>query len=561
MNGYWAPGWTGTPVKMWKWQVSTTGYQNIVFNTPTNSSATGPHSAQFQWSTDNVNWNAMTTLNWSGTGCTGTGNVSLPSGANNQATLYVRALMTGATASGGTSRMSTQAFSGDLIPSACTGAPTAGTISAGSSSFCGSGSTTLTLSGATAGVGIAYQWQSSPAGAGTWTNVGTSSTTYNTGTISASTDYRVQVTCSTGPTTSTTSTFAVTVNPLPSAGTLSFASGANPFLVGSVIDIDPSVSGGTFSSNNINAFDVDATTGAGDADFGGTATVTYTVVDGITLCSNSVTQTVNIVWPNTLALYAGTNGTSTSVIPGDANVVVTPLAATGFGSNSPCGSGGLSGLTVNTSITSFANGNPHVSYKISPTAGNALNVFQIHARARVSGTGPTKARLAYSFDGVNWIPDAEVNLTSGSCGASANNWYWTVGGPTITGDFYVAVFPYSSGANSGTFQLNTLEVYGEVSSDDPCSGGTLDQGELISLSNTSICGSGARTLEFLHNGGVGISYQYEISTDGGVNWNPTSAADTNIFFNTGTITATTMYRVVVTCAFGGSVASAPYKLM
>lgn len=563
VNGYWAPGWTGTPVKFWKWQVSTTGYQNIVFATPTSSSATGPHSAQFQWSIDNVNWNAMTTLTWSGTGCTGTGNLSLPSGVDNQATVYVRALMTGASASGGTSRMSIQAFSGDLIPAACTGTPTAGSIS-GATAFCGSGSTTLNLTGATAGVGISYQWQSSPAGAGTWSNVGTSSTTYNTGTVSASTDYRVQVTCSTGPTTSTTATATITVNALPTVGTLSFASGSNPFTVGDVIDIDPSVSGGTFLSNNTNAYDIDPTSGVGNADFGGTAVVTYTIVDGITLCSNSVTQNVDIVWPNTLALYAGINGTSTSVIPGEPDVIVNPLTATGFGSNSPCGSGGLSGLTVNTSVTSFANGNPHVSYKISPTAGNALNVFQIHARARVSGTGPTKARLAYSFDGINWIPDGEVNLTSGSCGASANNWYWTVGGPTITGitgDFYVGIFPYASGSNSGVFQVNTLEVYGEVSSDDPCSGGTLDDGNLISLSNTSICGgSGSRTLEFQHDGGVGISYQYEFSTDGGVNWNPTSAADTNVFFNTGTITTTTMYRVIVTCAFGGSIASAPITI-
>ncbi len=84
----------------------------------------------------------------------------------------------------------------------------AGTISTPQTELCLSGATTLTLTGASGG---ANQWQSSTLSAtGPWTNVGTGSNTYNTGTISQTTYYQVVTSCNSSSVTSNVQT--VTVN-------------------------------------------------------------------------------------------------------------------------------------------------------------------------------------------------------------------------------------------------------------------------------------------------------------------------------------------------------------
>jgi len=91
----------------------------------------------------------------------------------------------------------------------------AGSVSAGTSAFCGSGATTLTVAGATIGPGITYQWRSSTDGT-TWTNVAGAGTTAYTiaPAITATTYYRFVVTCTvSGVADSVTDT--ITINPLP----------------------------------------------------------------------------------------------------------------------------------------------------------------------------------------------------------------------------------------------------------------------------------------------------------------------------------------------------------
>jgi len=91
-----------------------------------------------------------------------------------------------------------------------------GTASAGTSSFCGSGSTTITLAGSTG----AIQWQASPDDL-TFTNIpGATSATYNTPTLTSTTWYRAVLTSGLcAPANS--STASVTINPSPVAGTAS----------------------------------------------------------------------------------------------------------------------------------------------------------------------------------------------------------------------------------------------------------------------------------------------------------------------------------------------------
>lgn len=106
----------------------------------------------------------------------------------------------------------------NFIPAvACSGTPTAGTIS-GNASPCLGANVPLSLSGVSVGTGLTYSWQSSPAGAGTWTGVATTAG-YTTSGIAAATDYRCTVTCTSSGQSATTPVFTIT----PSLATLPYS--------------------------------------------------------------------------------------------------------------------------------------------------------------------------------------------------------------------------------------------------------------------------------------------------------------------------------------------------
>jgi subtilisin-like proprotein convertase family protein len=95
----------------------------------------------------------------------------------------------------------------------CTGI-TAGTASAATPSFCGSGSTTLSLTGATTDLGVTYQWQASP-DTSFWASIpGATTSTYTTPPLTATTYYRAILTCTFAGVSDTAATF-VTIHPLP----------------------------------------------------------------------------------------------------------------------------------------------------------------------------------------------------------------------------------------------------------------------------------------------------------------------------------------------------------
>jgi len=84
----------------------------------------------------------------------------------------------------------------EFLAPACTGA-VAGTATAGAA-ICSSGTTTITATGYTQAASITYQWQSSNAANGTYTDIGTASgvyANYTTPTLTATTYYRLKVTC------------------------------------------------------------------------------------------------------------------------------------------------------------------------------------------------------------------------------------------------------------------------------------------------------------------------------------------------------------------------------
>jgi len=568
-NGYYANGWYSPGNGYWQYTINTTGYTGDVTMTfkNTKSSAAGPTSGQVYYNIGNIPGNDVYVATFPVTTSCTQQVITIP-GITGNSLVVVKVKMLGATANTATHRITAQDVF-DAASSSCAAVPNAGSVSVGASPICGGTSTSLTLTGATAGSGISYQWQSSPDNS-TWANIsGATNTTYTTPALNATTYYRAIVSCAASASyKDTTASAVVNVNNVAVAPITGYTA---PLIVGTTQTLSSATPGGLWYTSNSNIASVDAS-GNATGVFGGNATLRYEVTDPSTGCVGAQSVNVNVVWPNTLALYAGVNGTSTQVIPvpGDQ---VSNVYATGFGAATACGSGGISGLTVNVANTAYNEDSAHVGFKVYPDAGKALNVFRIHARARVSGTGPTKARIAYQYwsNGVpsGWIAEnADVTLTSGSCGASANSWDFNTGvtanpNPTITGitdSLEVAVFPFAPGANGGTFQLNTLEVYGIVSTDALCNGGIVTTADSVLPAVANICDSGYRFLNYnLGTGGiagVGIEYQWETSLDGS-NWSDITDA-TGVVYQTPVMHAgvdpdTTYYRMRIICD-GSSVA-------
>lgn len=96
----------------------------------------------------------------------------------------------------------------EVVPSACSGTPTAGTISSDISDFCGVGEPTLTVSGYSINTGISFQWQSSPDGA-TWTDIAGATSSSLTDNITTTTYYQLIVTCDNSGISSTTNSVMV----------------------------------------------------------------------------------------------------------------------------------------------------------------------------------------------------------------------------------------------------------------------------------------------------------------------------------------------------------------
>lgn len=97
----------------------------------------------------------------------------------------------------------------DYTTGACTGTPAPGNTLSTASTVCPGISFTLSLQNGTAGSGVTYQWQSSPDGT-TWANItGATNASYTT-TLTATTFYRCNVTCSGNTGTSTPVQVALT---------------------------------------------------------------------------------------------------------------------------------------------------------------------------------------------------------------------------------------------------------------------------------------------------------------------------------------------------------------
>ena len=569
-TGFYANGWaSGTGY--WQYTLNTVGYTGTIAMTfnHTKSNANGPTSGQVYYNVGGSDI-AVSGGNFTVTTSCQTQVVTLPAACAGVSNLIVKVKMLGATVNTATHRITSQnVFDG--TSASCTVAPTAGTVSAGTNPVCNGSTTTLSLNGSSNGAGITRQWQSSPNNT-TWTPIaGATGLTYTTPALTANTYYRVVTTCAAVPgSPATTPSFQVTVNTVAIANIFGYSS---PMLVDEVQNLTNATPGGLWMTSQPSVATISGS-GVLTGEFGGSTAISYQVTDLTTGCVGSKTVNIDVIWPNTLALYAGVNGNSTAVIPVPDDAV-SSLKAVGFDAASPCGSGGLSGLTVDVANVAFNKDSAHVSYKVYPEAGMALNMFRIHARARVSSTGPTKARIAYRYftngTASAWISEAaDVNLVSGNCGASANSWDFNTGNaanpnPTVNGikdSLEVAVYPFAPGASTGTFQLNTLEVYGIVTVNTNCAAGTVTTtADTILPAVVNICDSGSRFLNYnLGTGGVagvGITYQWQSSTTSPTTGFADISGATGVVYQTPNFIAgvgsdTVYYRMKVTCTLSST---------
>lgn len=153
-----------------------------------------------------------------------------------------------------------------------------------------------------------------------------------------------------------------------------------------------------------------------------------------------------------------------------ANLTASNLTTVGsWGSNTPCSAGGgISGLTTAPSFTTYNPTNassPALNVNITPNAGYFIQINTIAVSLRRSGTGPTKARLAYSTDGgVTWMDNgSDYAPNNAGCGSFAN-YTWTLASPAYlcSGMLKVRVYYYASGAATGTCQTANLRITGVV---------------------------------------------------------------------------------------------------
>ncbi len=317
----------------------------------------------------------------------------------------------------------------------------AGTIS-GASSVCAGSSTSLSTTG-TAG--------------GTWSSANTSIATVNaavavTGVSAGSTtiSYTVTTGCSTA-----TTTFAITVNAAPTAGSIS---GASSVCTGSSIALTDATSGGTWSSGSTAIATVDASGNVTGVAVG-TATISYSVTNS---CGTAnATHSVTVSNPANAGTISGTTtfcagSTSTITSSGDAggtwvsnNTSVATVSAAGV-------VGGVSGgsATISYVVTtgcSTATSTTTVTINPLPTAGAISGSSNVCTGASIALTETASGGTWSSTNISVATVDASGNVTGVAVGSTTISYTVTNSCGTAAATHAVTVsIPASAGSISGT---------------------------------------------------------------------------------------------------------------
>ena len=214
----------------------------------------------------------------------------------------------------------------DIAPAGCSGTPTGGTASV-PAFVCPNANFNLSLTGQSTGTGITIQWQSSPAGAGTWTNItGATTATYTvTGGISAATDYRARVTCTSNSNFANSNTVAVGLLPVTTP-TISI-SGNSSVCAGTSVTYTATtnITGGTIqwivNGNNVGTNSTTYTYAPANGDV-----VTATITAPTSGCYNPTSANSNAITMSvapSISLTASITGSATLCVGDNATYTAT----------------------------------------------------------------------------------------------------------------------------------------------------------------------------------------------------------------------------------------------
>ncbi len=385
-----------------------------------------------------------------------------------------------------------------VVPTACSGTPTAGSISATATSGCAPVSSTLSLPGTAGVTGLGYQWYSSATGAGgsfSAISGATNSTYASVSTASSSvtpTYYNCVVTCLSSSASATSSTQSISATPSPGSIT-----GGSTACVGGTTSLSNSLSGGTWSSSATGIATVNPTTGVVTGNSVGSCTISYTT-SGCSPATSSFTV----------------NG--------------SPAAITGFTGICVGGTSTLSDATTggtwsssNTSVASvnsstgavYAVGSGSATISYGAGCGTPATFSWTTATTPTAITGPTS--ICVSTTGTF------SNAVSGGTWSNSPSTYGTI-------DASTGVFTASSsvGTSTITYTLGYCSVTGTATVANTSPG---------AISGTlSACAGGTSTLTDASSGGAWSSSNTAVATinSGGVVTGVSSGTST-ITYSTG----------------------------
>ena len=330
--------------------------------------------------------------------------------------------------------------------------------------------------------------------------------------------YTVTTSCGTAST-----TFPITVNPLPNAGVIS---GTTYLCIGSNTTLSSNMSGGTWSSSNTSAATVNPATGVVTGVAAGSSTITYTVSSGCGVATATTTLTIGQL-PN-----AGTVTGVSSLCTGSTAIFTSN--GTGGGSWSSNNPAAATVDPVTGLVTGVAAGSATITYTASSTCGSSVSSANITISAlpnagSVSGSGSLCVGSLTPFTS---------NGTGGGTWSSNNNLVATVNASTgvVTG--------ISAGTATITYTVTNI-----------CGTATATSDITINALPNSGTVSGAASVC------VGASTGFTSTGNGGGSWSSSNTAAATVDPVTGAVTgvsagSATISYTVTSATCGNSVSSA-----
>ena len=454
----------------------------------------------------------------------------------------------------------------------------------GASTICSGGTATLTAVTAGGTGTCTIQWQSSPDGSTGWANIsGANGTTYAPTSLTTTTYYRATYSC-TGLdcNLATSNTQALTVN-----ADLTIQTQPQPITecVGGSLSMNVVVTAGGGTGAITYVWEQSATgTGGWSAAVGGTNSPTYT----------PPSTTAGTMYYHVIVSASGngcdaTTSTSTKVdiipdltvqtqpspitecVGGTTSMSVVLIGGTGTGTisyvweQSATGTGGWSAAVGGTNSATYTPpsttaGTMYYRVTASATGDGCNSVTSNNAKVDIIPDLTVQTQPSPITECVGGTTSMSVVLTGGT-GTGTISYVWEQSA-TGTGGWSPAV----GGTNSATYtppSTTAGTMYYRVTASatgDGCNSVTSNNAKVDIIDDIVItaqpqditeCIDGTLPLSITTTGGIGTTYQWEVSATGTGGWSTVSGATSSSYTPPSTTAGTLYYRVIVTSASNG----------